>query len=155
MKKAIKYLALALLILPCALLLVACGKVEGNTYTFKSTSSVSWAKEMTDEEKEKAYAATGDDTIKTEEDYFKFVKDAYDSIFKDAKFQFKKDGSVIAGNEDTTTYYYTQDGNNIKSFSTAEKTGEPEFTATTKGSGLEFNISLDENITATLVFKKA
>ena len=154
MKKAIKYLAFALLILPCALLLVACGKVEGNTYKFDSVSSVSWAKEMTDEEKQKAYAETDDETIKTENDYFNFAKKTYNTYFKNIKMQFEQDGKVAIGEEKLETYYYVQDGNSIKIFDNEEKTGEAVYTATIKGKKIELQINL-EDINATCIFKKA
>lgn len=115
MKKKILSFVLAIcLIIPCAIILTACGgntkpfDVKGKTLTVNGKASIVWEEETTDEQKTEYIASLSIPGVTTEaqlKEYFnKYAKDS-----KGQKMSFKNDGTVAIKGEDLDeTAYYVQ-----------------------------------------------
>ena len=110
MKNKLLTFAFAICIMiPCALMLTACGSFETNVKYVISDVSIVWGSEQ------EKNTILGEDN--TEEE----IISNYSST--EGFVKFKDDGTVESGSKDTETrtYYYTKDGNNIKVYSDEAK----------------------------------
>ena len=116
MKKALKFLAIALCIIPCVMLFAACGSVAGNKYNYEKIE-ISFTN-TTDEAK----AALLEETGMTESEFLAKFKEEYfvNSGIEKGSMEFTEDGKLITytdGVAEDFAMYYVQDGNKITVYS--------------------------------------
>ena len=106
MKKALKFLAIALCILPCVMLFAACGSIEGKTYKFDKIELE--FSNATEEQK----TAFFEKMNMTEDEFIQSYEEMYEKI----TVEFASDGKMISymnGVANEEVYYYLESGDDI------------------------------------------
>ena len=106
MKKALKFLAIALCIIPCVMLFAACGSIEGKTYKF---DKIELEFSNATEEQKTAFFESMD---MTEDEFIQ----SYGERFGTVTVEFTSDGKMISyrnGVANEEVYYYLESGDDI------------------------------------------
>ena len=102
MKKALKFLAIALCVIPCVMLFAACGSIEGKTYKF---DKIELEFSNVTEEQKTAFFEKMD---MTEDEFIQ----SYEEMFKTVTVEFASDGKMISyrnGVANEEVYYYLEE----------------------------------------------
>lgn len=106
MKKTLKFLAIALCIIPCVMLFAACGSIEGKTYKFDKIELE--FSNVTEEQK----VAFFEEMNMTEDEFIQ----SYGERFETVTVEFASDGKMISymnGVANEEVYYYLESGDDI------------------------------------------
>ena len=158
MKKTLKFLAIALCIIPCVMLFAACGSVAGNKYNYEKIE-ISFTN-TTDEAK----AALLEEIGMTESEFLaKFKEENFvNSGIEKGSMEFTEDGKLnfyTDGVAEDSAMYYVQDGNKITVYNDEAHTDLIDYYNFEKDGSRILMISeqTEEDVTLKIVihFKKA
>ena len=151
MKKTLKFLAIALCVIPCVMLFAACGSIAGKTYKFDNKVELEFSN-VTEEQKNALF----EEMNMTEEE----IKQLHINSASATALEYTEDGKVVPykdGKAEDEVMYYKEDGNTITIYEDEAHTKEiTEYRFEKEGSKVVWVIEeplSDENPTATIRVK--